>query len=564
MSVQTSSSGPFTYQWQKANRPLVADSRISGVTSSNLTILNARLQDMGVYHVIVRNADGEVCSHLAILQAGETSLAAWGQNWFGETYVPSKVTNVISLTAWNGILALKADGTLTGWADVGYGNPTNSVPPGLLNLVSLASYYSVIALRNDGTVVQWGDLSQPPAGLKNVVAVQAACDHYLALQSSGTVVEWPRLDTNLISHGYYSTSPAEETNLVAIAANPSGDNNYNIALRNNGSVVGWGSYWLTNAATVPPGLTNVVDIACCSGFFLGIQSNGRVKAWAPGSSQLLATPASWTNILTASGASDGCIALRSDGKILSFGDSYGGTNTPSGLTNVAGLLSAFLSSYAVVGTSSPKITTQPRGRTVVTGSDVTFQVSASGTRPFTYQWRHNGTKISGATNESLVLPHAQASAAGTYGVTLTDRLGTASSADSRLDFGQLLAWGLNEDGLMDIPPGITNVTCFGKDLFLDVRDAVEVGAGDVSYALRSDGTVVICYSSTPTNVPTGLSNVVAISACSDQLLALQADGTVIELTGNQTNLLSNLGSVVAIAAGDLANMALREDGSVVS
>src|SRR6516162_6547971 len=47
---------------------------------------------------------------------------------------------------------------------------------------------------------------------------------------------------------------------------------------------------------------------------------------------------------------------------------------------------------------APSITTQPASQTVTVGQTATFSVTASGTAPLSYQWRKNGTSISGATS----------------------------------------------------------------------------------------------------------------------------------------------------------------------
>ena len=47
--------------------------------------------------------------------------------------------------------------------------------------------------------------------------------------------------------------------------------------------------------------------------------------------------------------------------------------------------------------SAPKITTQPANQSVQAGQSATFSVVATGSAPLTYQWRRNGTAISGAT-----------------------------------------------------------------------------------------------------------------------------------------------------------------------
>lgn len=74
-------------------------------------------------------------------------------------------------------------------------------------------------------------------------------------------------------------------------------------------------------------------------------------------------------------------------------------------------------------------------------------------------------------------------------------------------------------------------------------------------------------SSGQTNVPAGLSNVVAIAACNNDSLALQGNGTVVAWGDNsygQTNVPASLTNVIAITAGTSHNLALRNNGTVVA
>jgi hypothetical protein len=77
--------------------------------------------------------------------------------------------------------------------------------------------------------------------------------------------------------------------------------------------------------------------------------------------------------------------------------------------------------------TAPTITSQPVSQTVSVSSSATFSVTASGTAPLSYQWRFNGTAISGATSASFTLTNAQASNAGSYTVVVTNSAGTATS-----------------------------------------------------------------------------------------------------------------------------------------
>jgi outer membrane protein assembly factor BamB len=53
---------------------------------------------------------------------------------------------------------------------------------------------------------------------------------------------------------------------------------------------------------------------------------------------------------------------------------------------------------------APQITTQPANQTVIVGQSATFGVTASGSAPLMYQWRKNGSAISGATGSSYQTP----------------------------------------------------------------------------------------------------------------------------------------------------------------
>jgi hypothetical protein len=89
-----------------------------------------------------------------------------------------------------------------------------------------------------------------------------------------------------------------------------------------------------------------------------------------------------------------------------------------------------------------------------------------------------------------------------------------------------------------------------------------------SLALRTDGTVVAWGDNTwgQTNVPVGLSEVVAISAGFAHSVALKADGKVVawgQTNGGVALVPANLPLIVAIAAGVSHTIALKPDGTLV-
>ena len=76
------------------------------------------------------------------------------------------------------------------------------------------------------------------------------------------------------------------------------------------------------------------------------------------------------------------------------------------------------------------IVQQPTNQTPVAGSDTTLSVGTGGNGPFTYQWRFNGTNISGATNATLTLTNLHSVQSGHYSVVVTTPDGTLTSSDA--------------------------------------------------------------------------------------------------------------------------------------
>lgn len=71
----------------------------------------------------------------------------------------------------------------------------------------------------------------------------------------------------------------------------------------------------------------------------------------------------------------------------------------------------------------PTISAQPPSITTAIGCTASFNVGASGTGPFTYQWRRNGSIISGATNSIFTVSPATSGDAANYDVIVTNSCG---------------------------------------------------------------------------------------------------------------------------------------------
>ncbi len=93
------------------------------------------------------------------------------------------------------------------------------------------------------------------------------------------------------------------------------------------------------------------------------------------------------------------------------------------------------------GVTAPAIVIQPQGQTIPFGGTASFIVFQAGTMPLAYQWRLNGTNISGATTSVLTLTNVDAGNNGSYSVRLTNSIGSLVSSNALLN--------------VSIPPPIT-------------------------------------------------------------------------------------------------------------
>ena len=88
--------------------------------------------------------------------------------------------------------------------------------------------------------------------------------------------------------------------------------------------------------------------------------------------------------------------------------------------------------------SPPAITVQPASQTIFYGNAVTFQVAASGTAPFYYQWFRNGIGVTSATSSALALSTVSSNDQGSgFMVTVMNDFGSVTSlvAVLTVDYG---------------------------------------------------------------------------------------------------------------------------------
>ena len=100
------------------------------------------------------------------------------------------------------------------------------------------------------------------------------------------------------------------------------------------------------------------------------------------------------------------------------------------VSNAAGSVTSAVATLTVL--VPPSITRQPTNDTVAAGATASFQISATGTTPLSYQWLFNGTTPVGPSTNTLTLANAQSSQAGGYSVIVTNVAGSVTSTVATL------------------------------------------------------------------------------------------------------------------------------------
>jgi hypothetical protein len=136
------------------------------------------------------------------------------------------------------------------------------------------------------------------------------------------------------------------------------------------------------------------------------------------------------------------------------------------------------SSPATVTVLSPVVVTaSPGSVTTCLGTTATFSVAASGTPPLSYQWRRNGSPISGQTGSVLQLT-AASGVAGGYDCIVTNTCGSATSAAATLTVESGPAFTLSP---------ISTSACLGQPASFTV---FATGAQPISYQWRRNGAPI--------------------------------------------------------------------------
>jgi hypothetical protein len=177
---------------------------------------------------------------------------------------------------------------------------------------------------------------------------------------------------------------------------------------------------------------------------------------------------------------------------------------------------------------------QPGNSSVVAGQTATFSVTASGTAPLTYQWRKNGTAISGATSASYSTPAETTSDNGAqFTVIVSNPAGSLTSNAATLTVTTA-----------PVAPSITtqpsNQTIFsGKTANFSV---VANGTSPLSYQWRKNGIAISSATSATYTTPA------ETTSDSGALFSVVVSNSVGNVTSNSATLTVNPDPAPAITS----------------
>ncbi|MBS1645932.1 MAG: hypothetical protein JST67_01190 [Bacteroidetes bacterium] len=271
---------------------------------------------------------------------------AWGNNGSGQLGDSSTVStysnNPVQVKGLSGViaiaasayssLALKHDGTVWAWGDNSYGQLGNNTAIQSLIPIPVHGYNNTgfltnikeiacgsghcLAVKNDGTVWTWGNNSDGQLGnlsvsneltpvqvigLTDVSSAVGGALHSLALKNDSTVWGWGLNqdgeigDSTTIAYRYAPVQVhgcGTTKHLTGIIALAPGLGFHSLALKSNGTILGWGRNNLgqlttgTSPSIIPIsiiGLSGIIQISGGSSFSLVLKNDGTV--WAFGGNQ---------------------------------------------------------------------------------------------------------------------------------------------------------------------------------------------------------------------------------------------------------------------------------------
>jgi Leucine-rich repeat (LRR) protein len=450
-SVAATGTPSVSYQWQ------FNGNNIPGATTSAFTVNNVQLSSAGNYAVVVTNSAGLISSAVA-------TLTVWAPPAISAP--PASTTNLAGTSATFNINA-------TGTAPLSYqwqfnGTPISGATTSSLTLnniqLSDAGNYTV-AITNVA-----GSLTSPVATLTVWAPPAISLQPQSATNIAGTIANFSVVATGTAPLNYqwqFSGVNIDGATVSTLALNnvqPGAAGNYTVVITNIAgaltSVVASLTIWVPPSISTTP--ASQIVIAGSNAVF-SVVASGTL----PLSYQWLANGIPLVNAGNISGANTATLSITAAQPNNAAAYAVVITNVGGSVTSSPAFLTVNV---------PPSLTTTPQSQTVIAGSNVTMNVSASGTLPISYQWQlfgtnlFNGGNISGATSPNLTIFAAQTNNAGPYTVMINNAAGSLTSAPP----AQLT---------VNVPPSITS----------QPQSLTVLVGSNVTFTVGAIGTVPLFY-----------------------------------------------------------------------
>ena len=416
-TVAASGTAPLNYQWR------LNGANISGATSATLALASVTVgQSGGSYTCFVTNSAGNATSSAATLTVNPAIFAPAITTQPANQSVTAGNNASFTIVA-SGTAPLSYQWRLNGANISGATSATLALTA--VTLGQSGGSYSCVVTNVGGTATSSAaTLTVTAAAVAPTITTQPTSQTVTAgnnasftVVASGTAplsYRW-RLNGANISGATNAT-----LTLTSVTVGQSGGSYSCVVSNIAGSATSSAATLTVNAATIAPTITlQPVSRTVTAG------TNVSFTVVATGT-----TPLSYQwrlNGANISGATSATLTLTS----VTTGQSGGSYSCF--VSNVAGTATSSAAALTVnAAPIAPTITTQPVSRTVTAGTNVSFTVAASGTSPFSYQWRLNGVSLSGATSATLTLSSVTTGQSGNYSCVVTNAGGSATSSAATL------------------------------------------------------------------------------------------------------------------------------------
>ncbi len=404
-SVAATGTVPLQYQW------LFNGANVSGATGTTYSLANVQSTQAGNYSVVVTNSAGAVTSAVAVLTVTSSGAPAIVTPPANQVVAPGK--SVTFSVVATGTQPLQYQWLFNGAPLAGAYSPTLT-----LNFVQAnrAGNYSAVVINSSGSVTSApavltvGNVTPPTISSQPASqATTTGANVSFTVGANGTAplsYQW------LFNGASLSGATGATLSLTKVQTTQSG--NYSVIVTNSFGAATSAVAVLTVTNPIPPSIVTQPASQTVTG-----GTNVNFTVVATGTPPLAYQ---WRfNGANVSGATATVYSLANVQTAQSGNYTLVVSNFVSAVTSAVAVLT-------VTNPIPPTIVTQPTSQTVAAGVNVSFNVAATGTPPFSYQWLFNGASLSGATSTTLSLTGVQLGNAGNYTAVVKNVAGSATSA----------------------------------------------------------------------------------------------------------------------------------------